>query len=147
VPWVPGTVQAKGIKDDTVVYDQMTTAGSAAKVQLKPDRTRVAADGKDLVFIEADITDANGVTVPNATNTVEFSASGPGRIVGVDNGNAISHESYKGSSRAAFSGKCLVIVQTTKTPGSIVVTAGSDGLSSGSVTISSVAGATGFKRQ
>jgi beta-galactosidase len=140
VPWEPGTIRAKGVKGNTVVYDQQTTAGAPAKVKLKPDRTRIMADGKDLVFIETDITDAQGVLVPNTANKVNFSVSGPGKIVGVDNGNPISYEPYKSSSRQAFSGKCLVIVQTTKTGGSIVVTAGSDGLSSDSVTISSTGG-------
>ncbi len=140
VPWASGTLQAKGTKGGTVVYDQVITAGSAAKVQLKPDRTSITADGRDLVYIEADITDANGVIVPTANNTVNFSVSGPGTIVGVDNGNAISLESYKGSSRSAFSGKCLVIVQATKTSGSIVITAGSSGLSSGSVTVNTNGG-------
>jgi hypothetical protein len=46
-------------------------------------------------------------------------------------------ESYKASNRKAFSGKCLVIVQPTKTSGEIVVTASSSGLSTGSVTITS----------
>lgn len=137
VPWAPGTLRAKAVKGDTVVHDQVTTAGPAGKVRLKPDRTAITADGKDLVFIETDITDAEGVLVPNATNKVDFSVSGPGTIVGVDNGNPISYEPYKSSSRSAFSGKCLVIVQTTQTPGSIVITAACDGLSSDSVTISS----------
>ncbi|HBF38196.1 MAG TPA: glycoside hydrolase family 2 [Firmicutes bacterium] len=140
VPWASGTLQAKGTKGGTVVYDQVTTAGSAAKVQLKPDRSSITADGKDLVYIEADITDANGVIVPKATNTVNFSVSGPGTIVGVDNGNGASTESYKGNSRMAFSGKCLVIVQATKISGSIIVTAGSSGLSSGSVTVTTTGG-------
>lgn len=139
VPWEPGTIRAKGVKGDTVVYDQAATAGLPARVKLKPDRPRIIANGKDLVFLETNITDADGVLVPNATNKVNFSVSGPGTIVGVDNGNPISYESYKGSSRSAFSGKCLVIVQTTKTPGSIDVTASSSGLSSDSVTLSSTA--------
>jgi hypothetical protein len=110
-------------------------------VQLKADRDSITSDGKDLIFIEADITDAKGVIVPTATNTVNFSISGPGKIVGVDNGNAISLESYKGSSRSAFSGKCLVIVQVVKNySGLIVVTAGSNGLSSGSATITVTGG-------
>ncbi|MCL6592276.1 MAG: DUF4982 domain-containing protein, partial [Firmicutes bacterium] len=142
VPWASGTIQAKGVKGGTVVYDQITTAGSPAKVQLKPDRTTITADGKDLVYIEADITDANGNIVPTASNMVNFSVSGPGTIVGVDNGNAASLESYKGSSRSAFSGKCLVIVQATKTSGSIVVTASSSGLSPSSVTITATGGIT-----
>ena len=138
VPWTAGAITAKGIKGDTVVYDKITTADPAAKVQLKPDRTNLIADGKDLVFIEVDITDSNAVLVPNATNTVNFSVSGPGTIVGVDNGNSPTSEPYKAKSRKAFSGKCLVIVQTTKTPGSIIVTADSSGLSSSSVTIFSI---------
>jgi beta-galactosidase len=138
VSWASGTLQVKGTKGSTVVYDQVTTAGAAAKVQLKPDRTSINADGKDLVYVETNITDANNVLVPTATNTVNFSVSGPGTIVGVDNGNGASTESYKGNSRMAFSGKCLVIVQTTKTSGSIVVTASSNGLSSASATITSI---------
>ena len=139
VPWSPVTILVKGIKSDTVIFDKVITSGPAAKVKLKPDRTAITADGRDLVFIETDITDSNDVVVPNATNKVTFSISGPGKIVGVDNGNAPSSEPYKANSRKAFSGKCLVIVQTTKTPGSIVITADSSGLSSDSVTVQSIA--------
>jgi beta-galactosidase len=135
IPWNPGTIIAKGIKGDTVVYDKMITAGEAAKVKLKPDQASVIADGKDLVFIEVDICDNNDVLVPNADNLVTFSISGPGTIVGVDNGNSPSSEPYKANKRKAFSGKCLVIIQTTKIPGSIEITADSNGLSSGNITI------------
>ena len=141
VPWASGTLRAKGTKGGTVVYDQVVPAGAASKVMLKPDKTTIDSNGNDLVYIETDIADANDVVVPSATNSVDFSISGPGVIVGVDNGNAISLEPYKASSRKAFSGKCLVIVQTTKTSGTIVVTASSSGLAQGSVTITSNGGA------
>ncbi len=141
VPWSSGTLRAKGTKGGTVVYDEVVTAGAPSKVLLKPDRTSVKADGKDLIYIETDIADSKNVTVPTADNAVNFSISGPGVIVGVDNGNSISTESYKGNSRKAFSGKCLVIVQPTKVNGTIVVTASSNGLSTGSVSITSAGGA------
>ena len=57
--------------------------------------------------------------------------SGPGAIVGVDNGNAPSIESYKGTSRQAFSGKCLAIVRSSGAAGAIVVNA--NGTTNGSV--------------
>ncbi len=137
VQWSPGTIKAKGIKGQSVVYDQTTTAGQPAKIKLKPDRTNIIADGKDLVFIETDITDSNGLPVPNANNMVNFSVSGPAVIEGVDNGDAMSRERYKASSRSTFSGKCLVIIRTTKVPGSITVTASSRGLTSDSLTVNS----------
>ncbi|HEX2925429.1 MAG TPA: carbohydrate-binding protein [Ruminiclostridium sp.] len=140
VPFASGTLRAKATKGNTVVYDEVVTAGAASKVMLKPDRTSVKADGKDLIYIETDIADANSVIVPTADNDVKFSISGPGTIVGVDNGNSISLEPYKATNRKAFSGKCLVIVQPTKTSGTIVVTANSNGLTSDSVTITSTEG-------
>jgi beta-galactosidase len=123
VTYSPGTLKAVAKKDGVVVAtDEVKTASEPAKVLLKPERTVIKADGKDLVFIEADIVDANGTLVPNADNLINFSVSG-GTIVGVDNGNAISWESYKGSRRKAFSGKALLIVQPSKTAGEIVVNA------------------------
>nr|WP_244999144.1 discoidin domain-containing protein [Paenibacillus aceris] len=123
VPFTPGTLKAVAKKNGAIVAtDEVKTAGEPAKVVLKPDRAAVKADGKDLVFIEADVVDSNGTLVPNADNLINFSVTG-GTIVGVDNGNAISLERYKASSRKAFSGKALVIVQPSNTAGEIAVNA------------------------
>jgi len=67
---------------------------------------------------------------------VSFSLTGPGEIVGVDNGNAIDTSLYKSTSKNAFSGKALAIVRSTGATGPIVVTASSSGLASGSVSLS-----------
>ena len=63
-----------------------------------------------------------------ADNQVNFKIDGPGAIVGVDNGNPVSHESFKAPMRKAFHGKCLVVVQSTEQPGTIKLTASSEGL-------------------
>jgi len=105
-------------------------------VALSADRSTINADGKDLAFVSADIEDANSIHVPVAANAVNFSVTGPGEIVGVDNGNAIDTSSYKGPSRNAFSGKALAIVRSTGATGPIVVSASSTGLTTGSTTVS-----------
>lgn len=136
VPFATGTLEAKASKGGAVVAtDKVQTAGAAAALTVQADRTSIVADGRDLSFVEVDVVDAQGVIVPQASNTIDFTISGPGTIVGVDNGNPISHESYKGTSRSAFSGKALAIIQSTTTAGTITlkVTAGS--LTGGSVTI------------
>ena len=122
-----------------VATDTVQTAGAAASVVLKADRSAINADGRDLSYVEVDIVDANGVLVPQASDSVAFTVSGPGRIVGVDNGNAISHESYKGTSRAAYNGKALAIIQSTTDPGTITLKATSGSLSAGSATITTKA--------
>ncbi len=136
VLWATGTVRADCKRGGGVVAtDQVRTAGAAARVVLSADRTTIDADGKDLVFVTGDIQDASGAIVPSAENTVSFAVSGPGLLVGVDNGNPIDTSSYKGTTRKAFSGKVLAIVRSTGTAGSINVSASSSGLTSGSVAV------------
>lgn len=124
IPFVSGTVKAFAFKNGVVVAtDSIVTARNAAKVELKTDRNVIQADGMDQAFIETNILDAAGTLVPDAANQVNYTLSGPGKIVGVDNGNPLSLESFKGSTRQAFNGKCLAIVQSTGAEGMITVTA------------------------
>jgi beta-galactosidase len=86
-------------------------------------------DGKDLSFITVKVLDEAGNMIPDANNLVRFEVSGNGFIAGVDNGCQTSMESFKGNFRKAFNGMCLLIVQSKKANGKIVVKATSDGLS------------------
>ena len=136
VPFATGTLQAKATKGGTVVAtDTVQTAGAAAALALKADRTSIAADGRDLSFVEVDILDAQGVVVPQAKNKVDFTISGPGALVGLDAGDSTNHDSYKGTSHAAFSGKLMAIVQSSATAGKITLKATSGSLTGGSVDI------------
>jgi beta-galactosidase len=136
VPWASGTLRADCKKGGSVAAsDTVKTAGAAAGIALSADRSTIHADGKDLVFITGDIQDASGVFVPTGNNSVTFSVSGPGTLVGLDNGDATDTTSYKGSSRKAFSGKVLAIVRSTGTPGSIAISGTASGLTAGSVTV------------
>ncbi|HVV50529.1 MAG TPA: glycoside hydrolase family 2 TIM barrel-domain containing protein, partial [Polyangia bacterium] len=136
VPWASGTLRADCTRGGSVVAsDQMATAGAAAKIALSADRATINADGHDLVFVTGDIKDGSGVEVPTAANAVTFSVTGPGQLVGVDNGNPIDTASYKGTSRNAFSGKVLAIVRSTGAAGTITVGASASGLTAGSVAV------------
>jgi len=136
VPFATGTLQAKATKNGMVVAtDAVQTAGPPAALALKPDRTTIMADGNDLSYVEVDVVDAKGFLTPQASNTIAFSVAGPGAIAGVDNGNPISHESYQGAMRSAFSGKALVIVRSTLVPGTITLRATSGSLTAASVDI------------
>jgi beta-galactosidase len=136
VPFAAGVLQAKATKGGAVVAtDQVQTAGPAAAVTLTTDRTAITADGSDLAYVEVDIVDSKGVLVPQASNVIDFAVSGAGTLMGVDNGNPISHESYQGTSRSAFSGKALAILRSTTTAGTITLRAMSGSLTAASVDV------------
>ena len=139
VPFATGTLQAKATKGGAVVAtDTVKTAGAAARLALTADRTAITADGRDLAYVEVDIVDAQGVVAPKASNTIAVTVSGPGTLVGLDAGDSTNHDSYKGTSHAAFSGKLMAIIQSTTVPGTVTVSATSNGgtaLTAGSTTI------------
>lgn len=137
VPYTPGTLKAisrTGGKD--ILVKEIRTAGNPVKLVATADRSVIKADGNDLSFITVEVMDEKGVMVPNAEDLVVFKVEGPGKIVGVDNGNPVSHESFKEPKRKAFHGKCLVVVQSTDTVGVIKLSAAAAGLATTSVNIS-----------
>ena len=136
VPYKPGTLKAVGKKDGKIACtEEVATAGKPHVVVLSADRTEIESGGYDLSYITVKIVDEKGNICPNAENEVIFDIKGAGSILGVDNGNPISHEDFKTNRRKAFHGLCLVVVKSAKTGGAIELTATSEGLNSDSVTI------------
>jgi beta-galactosidase len=136
VKYSPGEVKAVGmLSSGENISDIVKTAGKPARIELAPDRNMLSADGKDLSFITVRILDKDGILVPDSDNRVKFTLKGDGILAGVDNGDPVSHESFKADSRKAFHGLCLAVVQAGKTSGKIEVLAESEGLSSGTVSL------------
>ncbi|MGJ8737567.1 glycoside hydrolase family 2 TIM barrel-domain containing protein [Zobellia laminariae] len=131
VPYQPGSLRVIGYKDGKAVAEKIiNTAKKASKIRLTADRTEITADGKDLSFIEVDITDADGNLIPNADNQVQFTIEGAGILAAVGNGNPASLESFQDAKIKAFNGKCLLVVKSTEAAGNITVSATSNGLES-----------------
>ncbi|MGH9408880.1 MAG: beta-galactosidase GalA [Vicinamibacterales bacterium] len=136
VPYASGTIEARGFRSGKqILTDRRETTGAPAGIVLAPDRARVNADGEDLSLVTVQIVDAQGRVVPTAGNDVTFTLTGPGRIIGVGNGDPSSHEADHASNRSAFNGLCMAIVQASKTPGEIRIDAASPGLSSATAAI------------
>lgn len=146
VPYQEGTLEAiaydkNGNKiEKTQGRSVVKTTGKKSQLSAKADRSKITADGKDLAYVEVDVTDADGNIVPNAEDRVTFKVEGNGELVGVDNGSAPDHDSYKGNNKRALSGKVLAIVRATKEAGEFTVTASADGLKSSKVTVKTVPG-------
>jgi len=135
VPYEPGTLEARGIFEGRELRSVVETAGEAAGIRLVPDRTVLGKGQSDLVFVRVEIVDMPGRVVPDAENLVQFSVSGPGDIVAVDNGLQTSMEPFVSSQRSAFNGLCLAIVKSSGQKGMIELAAHSKGLSAATVKI------------
>ena len=129
IPFTPGILKAisrTGGKD--ILVKEVRTSGNPARLILTPDRSKINADGNDLSFVTVDVADENGVIVPDSDNLIQFKVEGPGIVEAVDNGNPVSHESFKVPYRKAFHGKCLAVIRSGEKPGKVSITASSAGL-------------------
>ncbi len=129
VTYSPGYIKAIGKNSNGDTKEVIiNTADKPAKIKLEADRNLIKADGKDLSFITVSVLDKNDNIVPYADNLIHFKASELVTIAGVDNGNQVSHESFKANKRKAFNGKCLLIIQSKSKKGKVSIEATSEGL-------------------
>jgi beta-galactosidase len=93
VIYQPGILQARGfVKNKAVITRQVETTDGPAKIALAAERSQLNADGQDAAIITVQVTDLKNRMVPDANNEVAFTLTGPGRIIGVGNGDPSSHD-------------------------------------------------------
>lgn len=153
VTYEEGTISARAFEEDGTMEislsgnsgnQSVSTPGTVSRLAVTQDKTEIDADGQSLAYVEVEVQDAKGNLDTTATNTINFSLSGDGEIVGVDNGDQATTEKYQQSSVLtsdtsahidAYAGKALVIVRSTEQAGSFTVDVSSSGLSGDSVTV------------
>jgi beta-galactosidase len=140
VPFEPGLLKAVGMKNGEVATTvEVATTGAPSAISLTADRSSISADRRDVTHVTVEIQDEQGRMVPVAMNEVVFMVEGEGKLIGVDNGDPMSHEDFKANRRRAFNGLCLAIVQSTASAGPIRIGATSPGLAPANITVRSVA--------
>ena len=139
VKYTPGELVAVAYKNGKPwAEDIRRTAGPAAALLLEADRREIRADGSDLSFVTVKVVDTRGEVVPDASQLVKFSVSGPGKIAGVDNGDPTSLLPLQAGEMKAFGGQCLVILRARAgVGGRIELAATSDGLPAAATQIES----------
>jgi beta-galactosidase len=96
VPYQPGTLKAVGYKKGvSTITDVVKTTGGAAALNLTANKTTIKADEQDISVIAIDTKDSGNLHVPTADNNVTFTITGPGKIIGVGNGDPASLEADK----------------------------------------------------
>ena len=140
LPYKAGRLRAEAYdaSGKLIAVDETESFGNPAAVRLTAEYETIKADGEDLQFIQISALDADGNEVYNARNRMQVSVSGPGRLIGLDNGDSTDYDQYKCNSRKLFSGKLLAIIASTNEPGTITVNVSSAGLKSASLSFDSL---------
>lgn len=134
VPYEPGILEVIGYNGGREAKRcTVRTTGDPYSVIIEADEGLI--ENQKVYHITAKVVDREGSTVPTAENTIQFFVEG-GNILGVDNGNPASHESFASNVRKTFAGYCLAIVE--KTENVMKVKAVSNHLKSSNLTVSDI---------
>ena len=124
VKYEPGVIEARGTKNGQVVLtEKRETTGKPESIKLTADRTTIDANGEDIAIVRVEVMDAQGRAVPTAENQISFKVTGEGKLIGVGNGDPNCQESDKEPKRSLFNGLAQLILQGSKTPGTITLEA------------------------
>lgn len=123
VKYEPGelTVVAYDKNGSKAAQQTVRTAGKPTQIVLEPDREAISADGQDISFITVSLADKSGNLVPTADDELEFEVSGCGHFKAVCNGDATGLEPFTEPKMKLFSGKLVLLVQSSNQTGEITV--------------------------
>ena len=124
VKYEPGTLKVIAYDKEGIAVSEkeVKTAGKPYKLVLRPDKKTLKADGRDISFVEVSVVDKNGIPCPTATNQLKFNVKGAGSYRAACNGDATSLELFHLPTMKLFSGKLVVLVQSTDKTGPIELT-------------------------
>ena len=124
VPYKPGTLRAAGRNGGREAASALLeTAGEPSALAARADRDVILADGRDLAFIEMDLVDQAGRRVPRCAATLSVRVSGPGRLLGLDDGDLANPEVYTSGRRTSANGRWLALLQGLRQEGEIALEA------------------------
>lgn len=135
VPYEPGYIELigynRGLK---CAHDVRITTGRPSRLKVVPWRSKMYGDGFDAIPVKIAAVDKKGHEVPDANFQVDINVTG-GKILATANGDPTCHESFKGSKRSLFNGRCQVIVKADSGSSQMVITVGAENIGVGTIVI------------
>jgi len=140
VPFVAGSYYtvAYDANGNTVATKVVNTTGTqvALRATIRDNvGSQLYTGCQDFGLVMVEVIDANGLVVPNASDSVTITVSGLSTswVEGTHNGDPAGGENNKSPTHAAYHGLMLGVIGAGDTPGTITVTASAPGLTSSSV--------------
>jgi len=127
IEYATDDIEVKGITDDKELCTYiLKKAGDPKKIKLIQDNKEPAVC--DIVHIEINITDKNGVLYPNDEMLVEFSLTGDACIIGACSGDLTQNMGFTQSKVLTSCGRALLMIKMGHTAGNVELCATSQGL-------------------
>ena len=136
IPYQPGTIKIIGYNyGKEVARHIINTNSSFAKIQVTANKIKMKADGYDAVHVEVRLTDANGNTITNKEEKIEYQIIGNAKLIGIDNGWEKNIQPSRANDIITHDGKAMAVIQAGTKPGKIKIVVKAGNISSNEVWI------------
>jgi beta-galactosidase len=142
VDYAPGRLTAVGYRDGKPAAQwDLRTAGQPAQIRLSADRHAVRANGEDLVYVSAQLQDADGAPIYHRSGdrSVKVSVKGAGTLAGIGNGNPMDAASFQKGERTTFHGRAVAVIRAGMDAGPIDVEFAAQGMPAQRIRINALA--------
>lgn len=135
VEYGPGAIEAVAVRSGELCERMsLQTSSEDRRLVLTADRNVLHPDSDELAYVAVEVVDGRGVRATDVQAGVRIEVDGAGRLQGFGSASPVTTGSYVDDRHKLFDGRALAVVRPTG-PGSIVVTARSDGYPDAAVTL------------
>ena len=132
----PGTVEAVSYTGGKEVSRTvLKTAGRPAAIRLTAETEGMKADGESLCYVNAEVIDESGMTVPDADILMKAEATGAAELLGFGSGNPVTAENYSTGCFTAYQGKTLAVLRAGYEPGKAGLKVSAEGLGAAEISL------------
>lgn len=101
----------------------LKTAGAPAGIRLRADRNEFSADEQSLIYITAELVDAEGNIVRDAKEQITFELTGDASIIATGNASPNDMESFRASTVSLYEGRAMAVIRGNGTERNVTVKA------------------------
>lgn len=113
----------------------LKSQGQLASIEIKSDRSDMAANNYDVVQVELSLLDESGTLVTDVDQEVVFEYQGEVTLLGVDNGWEMNVQNHKTNRIVTHNGKAMVMFQAKSKAGNLKLVAKAGDLNSNELAI------------
>lgn len=102
-----GTLEAVSydLSGKKLAVSRLVSAGKETNLTVTPERTKIYADGEDMVFVSVSLTDNNGIEKNLEARKVMAEVTGAAALVAIGSANPVTEESYLGNTVETWNGR------------------------------------------
>lgn len=122
-------------KGKKLAEDELRSAGNETILTLGPEMESAKADTGNLIFVEAALTDSEGIVKLLEDRKLSVTVEGAATLAAIGSGNPVTEESFSGSSYTSWFGRMGFYVRSSGEKGEATVTVRAEGLDSKTLTL------------